>query len=142
MNTFIANEEPQWIELGGGQRRKIRAYNENVMLVEVGFDTGAVGAAHSHPHTQISYVLDGEFTYTVEGVTRSMKKGDSIAVEGGKVIAAAWSGKIKTASTMVCFILLMLPVPDWTVTACWIVVLATTVYSGIEYFAKNASVFK
>ncbi|MFR5969222.1 MAG: hypothetical protein ACLUGA_12135 [Oscillospiraceae bacterium] len=43
---------------------------------------------------------------------------------------------------MVCFILLMLPVPDWTVTACWIVVLATTVYSGIEYFAKNASVFK
>ena len=65
-----------------------------------------------------------------------------VAVEGGKVIAAAWSGKIKTASTMVCFILLMLPVPDWTVTACWIVVLATTVYSGIEYFAKNASVFK
>ena len=61
---------------------------------------------------------------------------------GGKVIAAAWSGKIKTASTMVCFILLMLPVPEWTVTACWIVVLATTVYSGIEYFVKNASVFK
>ena len=89
MNTFIANEEPQWIELGGGQRRKIRAYNENAMLVEVGFDTGAVGAAHSHPHTQISYVLDGEFTYTVEGVTRSMKKGDSIAVEGGKVHGCA-----------------------------------------------------
>ena len=65
-----------------------------------------------------------------------------VAVEGGKVIAAAWSGKIKTASTMVCFILLMLPVPEWTVTACWIVVLATTVYSGIEYFVKNASVFK
>ena len=65
-----------------------------------------------------------------------------VAVEGGKVIAAAWSGKIKTASTMVCFILLMLPVPDWTVTACWIVVLATTVYSGIEYFVKNVSVFK
>ena len=65
-----------------------------------------------------------------------------VAVEGGKVIAAAWSGKIKTASTMACFILLMLPVPEWTVTACWIVVLATTVYSGIEYFVKNASVFK
>lgn len=65
-----------------------------------------------------------------------------VAVEGGKVIAAAWSGKIKTASTMVCFILLMLPVSDWTVTACWIVVLVTTVYSGIEYFVKNASVFK
>ena len=65
-----------------------------------------------------------------------------IAVEGGKVIAAAWSGKIKTASTMVCFVLLMLPIPDALVTACWIVVLATTVYSGLEYFVKNASVFK
>lgn len=52
MNPLIKNEEPQWIELGGGQRRKIRAYNENAMLVEVGFDTGAVGAAHSHPHTR------------------------------------------------------------------------------------------
>ena len=65
-----------------------------------------------------------------------------VAVEGGKVIAAAWSGKIKTASTMVCFILLMLPVPEWTVTACWVVVVATTVYSGIEYFVKNADCFK
>lgn len=65
-----------------------------------------------------------------------------IAVEGGKVIAAAWSGKIKTASTMVCFVLLMLPIPGWAVTACWVVVLATTVYSGLEYFVKNAAVFK
>lgn len=85
MNAFVIGDAPRWIELGGGQRRKIRAYNDNVMLVEVGFDTGAVGAAHSHPHTQISYVLDGEFTYTIEGVTRPMKKGDSIVVDGGRV---------------------------------------------------------
>lgn len=65
-----------------------------------------------------------------------------IAVEQGKVIAAAWSGKIKTASTMVCFVLMMLPIPAWLNTACWVVVLAATVYSGIEYFAKNAAVFK
>ena len=65
-----------------------------------------------------------------------------IAVERGRVIAAAWSGKIKTASTMVCFVLLMLPIPDWAVTACWVVVLATTVYSGLEYFVKNAAVFR
>ena len=85
MNAFVTGDTPQWIELGGGQRRKIRAYNDNAMLVEVGFDAGAVGAAHSHPHTQISYVLDGEFTYTIEGVTRPMKKGDSIVVDGGRV---------------------------------------------------------
>ncbi|HIS67436.1 MAG TPA: CDP-diacylglycerol--glycerol-3-phosphate 3-phosphatidyltransferase [Candidatus Scatomorpha merdipullorum] len=65
-----------------------------------------------------------------------------IAVEGGKVIAAAWSGKIKTASTMVGFCLMMLPVPELVVTICWIVVVLATVYSGVEYFIKNAEVFK
>ena len=65
-----------------------------------------------------------------------------IAVESGKVIAAAWSGKIKTAATMVCFCLMMLPIPDALVTACWIVVVLTTVYSGVEYFIKNAEVFR
>lgn len=85
MQTFVKQEEPQWIELGGGQRRKIRCYNGEMMLVEVNFDDGAVGADHSHPHTQISYVLEGEFTYHIEGVARAMKKGDSIVVDGGKV---------------------------------------------------------
>ena len=75
----------QWIELGGGTRRKIRAYNENVMLVEVGFDAGAVGSDHSHPHAQISYVLSGEFTYHIEGEARTMLPGDSIVVDGGRV---------------------------------------------------------
>lgn len=66
-----------------------------------------------------------------------------VAVEGGLVIAAAWSGKIKTASTMVCFVLLMLPfMPGWFVTVAWVIVLVTTVYSGVEYFVKNAAVFK
>lgn len=65
-----------------------------------------------------------------------------VAVEGGKVIAAAWSGKIKTASTMVCFVLMMLSLPVWLNTVCWVVILATTVYSGVEYFIKNAAVFQ
>ncbi len=65
-----------------------------------------------------------------------------VAVEGGKVIAAAWSGKIKTASTMVCFCFMMLPVPEFVISVCWIIVVLTTVYSGVEYFIKNADVFK
>ena len=63
-----------------------------------------------------------------------------IAVEQGRVIAAGKSGKVKTASTMVC-ICLMLAIPNPTLRlVCWIVILATTIYSGIEYFAKNRDV--
>ncbi len=63
-----------------------------------------------------------------------------IAAGEGKVLAAAWSGKIKTASTMICIILMFFPVPpavDWICTA---VIVITTLYSGIEYFVKNKGV--
>ena len=61
-----------------------------------------------------------------------------IAAGKGRVIAAGWSGKVKTASTMVGLCLLMAfphiqPV-RWAVI--WVVV-ATTLYSGVEYFARN-----
>lgn len=63
-----------------------------------------------------------------------------VAVGKGKVIAAAWSGKVKTASTMIGLCLLMFFSPNttlfWLVTA---VILVTTVYSGVEYFVKNWS---
>ena len=65
-----------------------------------------------------------------------------VAVEKGRVIAAGWSGKIKTASTMVCICLILFGIPGWLNLVCQAVILVTTVYSGIEYFAKNADVFK
>ena len=65
-----------------------------------------------------------------------------IAVEKGRVIAAGWSGKVKTASTMVCICLILFGVPEWLNLVCQGVILVTTVYSGVEYFAKNADVFK
>ena len=63
-----------------------------------------------------------------------------MAATDGKVIAAAWSGKVKTASTMVCIILMFLPIPSVLNTICWVVILVTTVYSGVEYFIKNKTV--
>ena len=65
-----------------------------------------------------------------------------IAVDNGRVIAAAWSGKVKTFSTMVCLCLMHLPIHEVLVQVCvWVIVL-TTVYSGIEYFWKNKDVMK
>ncbi len=61
-----------------------------------------------------------------------------VAVGAGRVMAAGWSGKVKTASTMVglCVMLFFTNslVLDWIVT---IVIVATTLFSGIEYFVKN-----
>ena len=65
-----------------------------------------------------------------------------IAVEKGRVIAAGWSGKVKTASTMVCICLILFGIPHGLNIVCQVVILVTTVYSGVEYFMKNADVFK
>lgn len=60
-----------------------------------------------------------------------------IAVEGGRVIAAGWSGKVKTASTMIGLCVMHLKVPALVDQLCiWVIVL-TTVYSGVEYFIRN-----
>lgn len=71
-----------------------------------------------------------------------------VAVEQGRVIAAGWSGKVKTATTMVaiCVMLLLneswVPAPKILNLICQILILGTTVYSGVEYFSKNSDVFK
>ena len=64
-----------------------------------------------------------------------------IAADKGRVIAAGWSGKVKTASTMVCICLMLLPIPPAVNTLCVAVITVTTVYSGCEYFLKNRDVF-
>ena len=63
-----------------------------------------------------------------------------IAVDNGRVIAAGWSGKVKTASTMVCIVLMMLPIAYWVNSICVAVIVLTTIYSGVEYFTKNLDV--
>ena len=79
------HEDTVLIPLGGGTERRILAYNENLMAVEVGFEAGAVGAPHTHPHTQCSYVLSGVFRYTVEEEEHLLRPGDSIIVPGDAV---------------------------------------------------------
>ena len=64
-----------------------------------------------------------------------------VAVEQGQVIAAAWSGKVKTAATMVCICVMLVFNVAWLNILFQIVILGTTVWSGIEYFMKNKTVF-
>ena len=66
-----------------------------------------------------------------------------VAAERQHVIAAAWSGKVKTTCTMIglCFLIVFRDCPQLNVIVT-AVILITTVYSGVEYFIKNKDVFK
>lgn len=71
-----------------------------------------------------------------------------LLVEDGEVMAAAWPGKIKTATQMLAIIFLMinnapfesLGIPVATILL--YVCLLFTIYSGVDYFVKNSHVFK
>lgn len=65
-----------------------------------------------------------------------------VAAAGGKVLAAGWSGKIKTFSTMVGLCLMIAFPVAWLDIAVTVVIAVTTLYSGIEYFVKNWDVIK
>ena len=61
-----------------------------------------------------------------------------VAAPKGNVIAAGWSGKVKTASTMIGLCVLMaFPTLSWVAWVVTAVIVVTTVYSGIEYFVQN-----
>ncbi|HCX11790.1 MAG TPA: cupin domain-containing protein, partial [Hyphomonas sp.] len=53
MNSPASDAE----DIGNGMRRKILGYDNNLMLVKVWFEKGAVGPVHAHPHTQTAYVV-------------------------------------------------------------------------------------
>ena len=74
---FRFYSDTELTELGGGVSRRILAHDADMMAVEVSFEEGAVGAIHTHPHVQISYVLEGEFEATLGDETKIIRKGDT-----------------------------------------------------------------
>jgi quercetin dioxygenase-like cupin family protein len=72
---FVSPEEKNY-PAGEGVTRQFVAYDDNIMMVKVSFEKGAVGAPHAHPHVQTSYIASGKFEVTVEGKTVRLGTGD------------------------------------------------------------------
>jgi quercetin dioxygenase-like cupin family protein len=74
--VFITDNEVEWEETAPGMKRKIMAWDDRLMLVRVAFETGGVGALHTHPHTQITHVESGAFEVEISGEKKVLKAGD------------------------------------------------------------------
>ena len=70
-------------EVGPGLHRTILGHDENLMLVKVWFDKGAVGERHSHPHSQVAYVVEGKFEVYIDGKTEILGPGGCFFVPSG-----------------------------------------------------------
>ncbi len=80
---FVYNSERVLEDLGNGVSRKILAHEGSLMQVEVHFEEGAVGPLHNHPHEQLTFVLSGEFQFTIGDETRIVKAGDTLYKKSG-----------------------------------------------------------
>ena len=71
------------VDAGNNVKRCVLAENEQLMLVEFAFAANGIGAPHSHPHIQATYVKSGRFEFTVAGETFTVGPGDSFVVPSG-----------------------------------------------------------
>ena len=66
-----------------GVIRKVLAYCDELMCVANEFEEGSTGALHSHPHTQITYVAEGRFRFTIGAEVKEVGKGDTLCKRNG-----------------------------------------------------------
>jgi quercetin dioxygenase-like cupin family protein len=81
MENVQINAKVTLQDLGEGVSRKILAYNESLMPVEVHFEKGATGAVHKHENVQVTYVLEGKFEFSKNGTPVVVEKGDTLLFE-------------------------------------------------------------
>lgn len=77
---FNISGDIEWEVLDGGVDRKILGYDDEIMMVRVRFEKGAIGSLHHHVHRQISYVESGKFEITVDGNKKVLQQGDCFFV--------------------------------------------------------------
>ena len=66
-----------------GVTRQVLSDSPALMVVAFGFETGAVGARHSHPHLQSTYVESGRFRFEIGEDGFEVGPGDSFVIPSG-----------------------------------------------------------
>jgi len=77
INVFIEDSQLPWQTVGEGVRRKIMAYDKQLMVVKVAFEAGGVGAVHEHYHSQITHIESGKFEIEIGGKKKILSAGDA-----------------------------------------------------------------
>lgn len=78
---YILTDGMEWEVLGGGVSRKMLGYDNQIMMVLVKFDEGALGSPHQHFHTQATYCVSGKFEFEIDGVKQIVTGGDGVYIE-------------------------------------------------------------
>ena len=84
MTVLRESETPK--ESIGEKRTRYLTYGKNLMVVTIDFNDGPTDKAdppHSHPHEQISYVVEGELIFFLGDETHRVGPGDMVVIPSG-----------------------------------------------------------
>ena len=79
-NIFIEDDTMAWEIVAPGVKRKIMGYDQHLMVLKIAFESGGVGAVHSHFHTQVTHIESGLFEVEVNGIKKKMRAGDGFFI--------------------------------------------------------------
>lgn len=79
--NFLFEDKLTWESPSEGVNRQIMGYNSDLMMVKISFEKGAIGAIHSHQHSQSSYVVSGKFEVEIAGKKSVLNSGDGFFVD-------------------------------------------------------------
>jgi quercetin dioxygenase-like cupin family protein len=81
-NLPVRAAEIEPVEMLPGIWRRTLSYGQRLMVVQVTLEEGVVVPVHSHPHEQITYVIEGQLAMEVGGQTHVLGPGDSLLLPG------------------------------------------------------------
>ncbi|WP_019991216.1 cupin domain-containing protein [Rudanella lutea] len=96
-DVFVKDTDLTWEQVSSSVRRKIMAYDNQIMLVKAEFAQGGVGPIHDHFHSQVTYVESGVFEVSIGSEKKILTTGDAfyipphvphgaVALEGGVLV--------------------------------------------------------
>jgi quercetin dioxygenase-like cupin family protein len=86
-NFFMGKDAPEK-SVADGVVRQVLAHATDLMVCRLQFTKGAIGALHSHPHVQITYIISGVFEFEIGERKVVLRSGDSTFKQPGIVHGA------------------------------------------------------
>ena len=81
---FYIHDEKNEKTLDNGIIRTIKGHLDDLMVCELKWNKGQVGAVHSHPHRQCGYIIKGTFEAEIDGVKQILHGGDCFYTEANQ----------------------------------------------------------
>ena len=76
----MENEHVPIENIDTGVSRKVMAFDDQLMMAKVFFESGSVGEIHQHIHSQISHIESGLFEVQIGEMKKVLKAGDAFYI--------------------------------------------------------------